>query len=152
MVITGHRSEKIADVRRVREAVRASLIEAQPDVVVCGMANGFDLYAGHEAVNLGFNVWCAKPWAGHKPRKGDEPLYNAITMFAEKIVDVDLSERYLGPWLYQKRNEWMVNQGTHILAYWDGSSGGTKNCLDYNRRTKKLRVRNLYERLYGEVI
>lgn len=149
MVITGHRSEKIADVRRVREAVRASLIEARPSIVVCGMANGFDLYAGHEACNLGIDVWAVKPWKGHKPRKGDEHLYNAITMFAAKVVDVSDSEVYTGPWLYQKRNEWMVDQGTHILAYWDGSSGGTKNCLDYNRRKKKLPVRNLYERLYG---
>lgn len=145
LVLTGHRSERIDNARRVREAIRKTLIEAKPDVVVCGMANGFDLIGGHTACNLGFNVWATKPWAGHEPRKEDEAVYNAIIMFAEKIVEVDPSDKYAGPWVYQKRNEWMVDQGTHILAYWDGvKKGGTWNCLKYNRTTRKLPVRNLY--------
>ena len=145
LVLTGHRSDKIEDARRVRQAIHASLIEAEPDIVVCGMANGFDLYGGHAACNLGFKVWAAKPWAGHKPRKDDVAIYDSIIMFADKVIDVTDYDKYPGPWVYQKRNEWMIDRGTHVLAYWDGSPGGTNNCLKYNRETRKLRVRNLYE-------
>jgi len=31
----------------------------------------------------------------------------------------------------QKRNQFMVDNSRVIIAYWDGSKGGTKNCLDY---------------------
>ena len=29
------------------------------------------------------------------------------------------------------RNKWMVDQATHLLALWDGSSSGTGNCVRY---------------------
>lgn len=142
IALTGHRTDKIADERRVRETVRRMLREAQPRAVVCGMANGFDLFAGHEAINLGLHVWAAKPWQTHKPRKGDEHLYGSIEMFAERVVVVTDVDKYPGPWVYQKRNEWMVDNATHVLAYWDGSAGGTANCVRYARGKKP--IRNIY--------
>lgn len=147
LVATGHRSERIENARALRESVRGTLTEARPEIVVCGMANGFDLIVGHAACNYGFEVWAAKPWAGHGPRKEDEAVYNAVIMFAAKVVDVDPSMEYAGPWVYQKRNEWMVDHGTHILSYWDGKKkGGTWNCLNYNMGLgdKRRPVRNLY--------
>lgn len=31
----------------------------------------------------------------------------------------------------QRRNEFMVDNADMVLAYHDGSEGGTKNCVDY---------------------
>jgi uncharacterized phage-like protein YoqJ len=31
----------------------------------------------------------------------------------------------------QKRNIWMVDRSTAVLALWDGSKGGTANCVKY---------------------
>jgi hypothetical protein len=34
----------------------------------------------------------------------------------------------------QIRNEWMVDHCTHVAALWDGSPGGTGNCIRYVRK------------------
>jgi len=112
--------------------------------VICGMANGVDLWAGNVALDLGLPVIAAKPWAGHGPRKSDVALYERIIKEAVEVVDVNLSETYIGPWLYQVRNEWMVDNATHVLAYYNGApKGGTFNCLKYANKKKKP-VRNVY--------
>lgn len=35
---------------------------------------------------------------------------------------------------YQKRNEWMVNHSSLVLAVYNGTPGGTRNTLDYAKR------------------
>ena len=32
---------------------------------------------------------------------------------------------------FQKRDEWMVDQSSRVIAVYDGVSGGTKNTIDY---------------------
>lgn len=34
-------------------------------------------------------------------------------------------------WKMQKRNEFMVDHANLLVAVWDGSPGGTKNCYDF---------------------
>jgi uncharacterized phage-like protein YoqJ len=34
----------------------------------------------------------------------------------------------------QVRNEWMVDHCNDLLAVWDGSDGGTGNCVRYAQR------------------
>lgn len=36
----------------------------------------------------------------------------------------------------QKRNEFMVDKSKHIIAVWDGSTGGTGNCIKYAKSKK----------------
>ena len=35
------------------------------------------------------------------------------------------------PDAYQKRNMWMVNRSSRLIAVWDGLPSGTKNTVDY---------------------
>ena len=140
---TGHRSEDCEDEGIVRLKVRVCLSESRPDVFICGMANGLDLWAADEARLLGIEVWAAKPWAGHGPRKGDEELYSRIENYASKVVNVVESETFPGNWCYQKRNEWMVDNATHVMAYYNGKpKGGTYNCITYAKGKKP--IRNIY--------
>ena len=37
----------------------------------------------------------------------------------------------------QLRNEWMVNNCTRLVALWDGTTGGTYNCVAYANSIKK---------------
>ena len=37
----------------------------------------------------------------------------------------------------QKRNEYMVDKCDILLAVWDGSAGGTNNCVKYARKLDK---------------
>lgn len=41
------------------------------------------------------------------------------------------------PYLMQVRNEYMVNLADKVIAVWDGSSGGTGNCVAYAKKKEK---------------
>jgi len=144
IAVTGHRSEDCEPEGVVRDKLRAAFEDAKPEAVIVGMANGVDLWAGSEALRLGFDVIAARPWATHAPRKDDAELYAFVINGASRVVNVDDAESYVGPWLYHKRNEWMVDNATHVLAYWSGKeSGGTYACLRYAMKTEKP-IRNIY--------
>ena len=148
IAVTGHRSEDCgADEPTVRARLRealASVPAGEERILVCGMANGVDLWAGAEALALGYEVWAAKPWAGHQPRRADRELYASIVEAASRVVSVVEQNQYPGAWAYQKRNEWMVDHATHVLAYWSGKEkGGTYNCVKYARKVGKP-IRNVY--------
>lgn len=140
---TGHRPEDSEDESVVRTKARVKLQYPNKTgkvatTFICGMAAGFDLWAGDEALNLGLEVIAARPWAGHAPRKGDNALYERIIAAASRVVNVNESENYPGAWVYQKRNEWMVDNSDAVMAYWSGKEhGGTWNCVQYARKVKK---------------
>jgi uncharacterized phage-like protein YoqJ len=148
IALTGHRSEDCRSEADVRERLRKMLSTApeRVDAVICGMANGVDLWGGTEALRLGLPVWAAKPWAGHGPRKSDVELYAEVIDNARRVINVNPSPTYLGAWLYQKRNEWMVDNATHVLAYYNGSpKGGTFNCLKYAKKVmEESHIKNVY--------
>lgn len=141
---TGHRPEDCEDEKIVRQKIHAALLELAPGKVITGMASGFDLFLGCEALDMGIEVIAAKPWAGHTPRRGEESQYARIIEGASEVVEVNVSATYLGPWLYHNRNQWMVDNANEGLSYWNGKkSGGTYACLKY-AQTKMKKVTNCY--------
>jgi uncharacterized phage-like protein YoqJ len=44
----------------------------------------------------------------------------------------------------QVRNEWMVNHANILLALWDGSTGGTYNCIQYAMKKNHIEIINLW--------
>ncbi len=120
------------------------LIKHEAAVAICGMAAGWDLAFGTAALELEVPVWSVRPWAGHQPIRGDRALYEDIERLADRHIITNDSLTYPGPWCYQIRNEWMVDNGEEGLAYWDGKKwGGTWNCVAYAQEKGKL-VHNLY--------
>lgn len=106
------------------------------------MAAGVDLESAKAAWIFGINWWSVKPWLGHTPRVADAKDYAKAWDLAEKRFAVNDSEEYLGPWMYQRRNEWMVdNSDNAVLAVWDGTEkGGTFNCVKYARGIHGMRI------------
>jgi predicted Rossmann fold nucleotide-binding protein DprA/Smf involved in DNA uptake len=145
VAITGHRPEDSLGEEDVRVKTRAKIKYTKGvDTVICGMAAGVDLWAADEALNAGKEVWAAVPWLGHTPRKGDEDLYQTIIDMSSKVVYVTEVKDYPGPWVYQKRNEWMVDNADVVMAYWSGiEAGGTFNCINYARKQGK-KIANVY--------
>lgn len=144
VAITGHRSEDCEPEADVRARLRAAFLESKPSVVIVGMANGADLWAGDTAISMGIDVWAAKPWKGHKPRVADRELYARVIEGASRVINVDESETYKGPWMYHKRNEWMVDHCDLLVVYWNGKeSGGTFACKSYAERND-VPVENIY--------
>lgn len=143
---TGHRPEdyEISFQNMVRLCIGAIGEHGQVDVVVTGMAAGFDLAWGWAGYVTGTDVWTVRPWAGHTPRRGDEEYYNAIEGYATRHIITNDSLSYPGPFVYHVRNQWMVDNSDEGFAYWNGKeSGGTFACLQY-AESKNVPVRNLY--------
>lgn len=145
---TGHRPEDAESEAIVRRKVHtAFLYDVHPhSTFICGGAAGFDLWAADEVLKLGFDVWLVQPWRGHVPRVGDEDLFARVAASAVKRVFVVDSEEFPGNYCYHKRNEWMVDHATHVLAYWnpEKESGGTYACYRYARKVG-VPIRNLWD-------
>lgn len=58
-----------------------------------------------------------------------------------------VSDEEYKPWLMQKRNEFMVDRVDTVLAVWDGSDGGTGNCVKYAKKIGKHMLRLLPDSL-----
>lgn len=136
VALTGHRPEKIHSPEIAHDEASLFLSKVNKPVVISGMAAGFDLIGAEAALDLEIPVIAAVPWLGHKPRKDDRDRYDHILKNAMEIVYVVDTLPFPGKWVYQKRNEWMVDKADVVLAYFDGSPGGTKNCIDYALKTK----------------
>lgn len=142
---TGHRPEDAENETIVRQKVRTALGYSGARTFICGMAAGFDLWAGDEALGLGLDVWAAKPWTGHTWRKADAALYSKIIANASRVINVVEQDSYPGVWVYHNRDKWMVDNATHILAYLNPATtrGGTYGTVQYARGKKP--IRNIYE-------
>lgn len=139
---TGHREGKYDS--QFEQRLEKAFLDSKPAAYIQGLASGFDLVSASIAIDLGIPVVSAKPWTTHTPRVSDRSLYEYVVKYSEETFVVTESDHYPGPWVYQVRNVWMVDEANLIVAYWNGKPGGTANCIKYaNKQDKK--VRNIYE-------
>lgn len=138
---TGHRLKKLGFSDNVFnnlvDLVTNTLKTQNPDKVISGMALGFDQALAVASLNLNIPFISALPFIGQKdvwPNHAQN-FYENLLKKADEIVVV--SEGGFASWKMQTRNIWMVDNCDLVLALWDGSSGGTKNCLDYVKKCKK---------------
>ena len=75
---------------------------------------------------------CVKQYS--KWQKNSKAEYRKLLAMCDsaKIVSWKYSPKCM-----QVRNIYMVKQADATLAYWDGTNGGTKNCIDYAIERKK---------------
>jgi len=132
VAITGHRPEKIKNFAWVEETLAEVLVELKPQFIIQGMAAGVDLLAAEIAHANNIPYIAARPWATHTGREGSK--YPWTLENAAAVVTVSPATTYAGPWVYQRRNEYMVDHATVVVAVWDGSASGTKNCVVYANR------------------
>lgn len=130
--ITGHRPERIPYKEYVQFQLTLAFNDLKVDRVIQGMASGVDLWSARMAFHSRIPYVAVRPWAGHTPPKQDKAIYNYALGLADEIVIVNESEKFLGNWMYQRRNEWMVDHADLVIAVWDGEPrGGTYNCIKY---------------------
>lgn len=145
VAITGHRPERIPDIYPVFLKLQTVFINHGVDTVIQGMAPGVDLTAARAAYHAKVPFICARPWTTHTARNGDwNVMYENALKYAAEVHVVTESDHYPGPWVYQKRNEWMVDRADWILSVWDGTEkGGTWNCIKY-ALDKQLTIMNIH--------
>ena len=147
--VTGHRPDKLYGYKlsdpkyvKLKERFKELLIQNNCTEAITGMALGADMVFAIAVLELkkqGCNIklHCAIPCRNHscKWTKTYQDLYNYILNKAD-IIKLVTDEDYK-PWLMQKRNEYMVDLADKIIAVWDGSKGGTYNCVKYAEKKGK---------------
>lgn len=144
---TGHRPDKLGGygphVRMRLHHLAKTYLKSQHDIlegaltVISGMALGWDTAWAIAALDLGISVIAAVPFVGQEKQwqANDKVLYHEILKRAADVVVV--SEGGYEIEKMQLRNEWMVDRADRVCALWDGSSGGTGNCIRYVRKFGK---------------
>lgn len=146
---TGHRPDKLGGYsNQVRLALGGLATEylyrEAPEKVISGMALGWDQAVAVTALALRIPLIAAVPFEGQESTwpEDSQRLYRFILESADEVVVVS---KVACNTAFQTRNKWMVDRATKMVALWDGSWGGTFNCLDYARK-RGVPVDNLWNR------
>jgi uncharacterized phage-like protein YoqJ len=132
---TGHRPDKLGGYSdRTNEKLKAfcviQLQKHKPSTVISGMAQGFDMALAEAASELGID-WIAAIPCPLQQSRWPAPAQERYCELLQKAKSTHtLSARYHARCM-QVRNEWMVDECTHLLALFNRSPGGTKNCVMY---------------------
>jgi len=147
---TGHRPDKLggyteANFDRLVTIAEKWLKGLKASKVISGMALGWDQALAQAAINLEIPLIAAIPFTDQAKVWSDKSkAYNQYLLDkAQEVVNVSGMDDYSVEYM-QKRNIWMVDNCDILLAMFDGSSGGTKNCIQYAESQNKRMV-NAYE-------
>lgn len=135
---TGHRPDKLGGysgivLQRLTDLARASLLKCEATEVISGMALGWDTALALAALELGLPLTAAIPFKGQESRwpPSSQKTYQYILSCLPSDRIVIVCEGAYSRSAMQKRNEWMVDHCDRLLALWNGSDGGTANCVRY---------------------
>jgi len=140
---TGHRPDKLGGYspaalsHLIRFARHRLSLLPEPPSIISGMAQGWDSALAFAALELKLPLTCAIPFIGQERMwpKIAQDLYKDILNDATHVEVVSLGG--FSAEKMQIRNEWMVDHCTHVLALWNGSPGGTANCIRYAKQVSK---------------
>lgn len=136
---TGHRPEKL----HIHEsAVLAGLEHEIRNAIddgfvtfISGMARGVDIWAAEIVIRLRdtgapIHLIAASPYSGFESSWSPEwqHRYRSVLRSADLV-------RFVSPaydsGCFQRRNKWMVDHSSRVIAVFNGEAGGTKNTIDY---------------------
>ena len=148
---SGHRDVPFGKQKELKQHLRFEIAKAYADgyrCFYCGMAMGFDLLAAEAALSLqselkDLQVIAVVPFRGQSDRwsKEAQAKYDAILRIVDDVVV--LSERYFNGCLL-KRNDYMVNHSSWLIAYHDGTDKGGTFYTVKKAGQNGLEVVNLY--------
>lgn len=153
IAVTGHRPNKLwgynnnhPNYIKLGRVLRDTLICYEAKHIITGMALGVDTIFALVGLKLKQSnpdliVECAIPCRNHSSQwlKESVAIYNDILSRADittLVTDAPYSSH-----LMQKRNEYMVDNCDLLIAIWDGTSGGTANCVKYAESRNKEIIR-----------
>lgn len=127
--ITGHRKlqHSIIDISK---QVENYFELSKPDLIISGMALGFDTLCVEVALDMGIPVTAAIPC-------DDQDKFWSITQkrkYAKLLELCTIHEVSPGPYTPDKmkiRNKWIVDNANKMLAYLIDQKGGTWHCVNY---------------------
>lgn len=136
---TGHREAKLIRASDLicddLELAIKQAIEDGYTTFITGMAYGVDIWAGEKVVDLqkknrSLHLIAAVPFDSFEDRWGFR-WKNRYRNLLKKADDVHYICDGYAAYAYQKRNEWMVDRSSRVIAVYNGGSGGTRNTINY---------------------
>lgn len=147
---TGHRPNKLGGYnkqsrQKLTSIAKTYLQNNKVDLVISGMALGWDTALAIASIQLNIPLSCYIPFKGQEIKWYPDSikLYHAILNKADEVKYI--CEPGFANYKMQKRNEAMVNDCDILLAMWNGTNGGTHNCIKYANKINKPIV-NLYDK------
>jgi len=149
---TGHRIAKLpwrsnendprcAALKERLAAVTEAVYQSGVRHFICGMANGCDLYFAEtvlalRAVHPDVTLEAAIPFEGQADRWDayQRARYNVLLSRCDRHT---LLQKEHTPECMMRRNRYMVDAASVVIACYDGTPGGTMNTLLYAMRQKK---------------
>lgn len=149
VAVTGHRPSKLGNEwdgtgpfsRRIKKWLTTQIVALKPGLAITGMALGVDQLFADVAIELGIPFIAAVPCVGQSSvwPKARQTRYFDILAKSSEIYYV--SDKPYTPDCMQMRNIWMVDHCDTLLAVWDGSPGGTANCVKYAQQLVRTVLR-----------
>lgn len=143
IAVTGHRPDKLGGYTPnnpmqawVKAGIETAFKAIPPTKVITGMALGVDQWAALICVKMNIPFIAAIPCQNQDKMWTSEAKeeYKRLLSLASQVVMCD--DGPYEPWKMQKRNEWMVDRADMLLSVWDGTKGGTANCVKYAGKVK----------------
>lgn len=154
IAFTGHRPNKLGGYddnspkrlalrQQIEETLQRAVVKygtTHQIIVISGGALGVDQDAARVAYKMNIPFVVAQPCKNHESKwpKESQIKYNKMLELAAQVVLVS-NGTYpeLGAKCMQDRNIWMVDHCDALIAVWDGTSGGTANCVQYAQKVGK---------------
>lgn len=136
---TGHRPEKLGGYgwnvySKLFSFAKGVLFNLGDIQLITGMAMGWDMALADAAIVLKIPFIAAVPFDGQEAKWSPlfQTHYRRLLKHATRVEVV--CEGSYSAWKLQERNEWMIDNCTQALALWNGSKGGTFNCIEYAKK------------------
>jgi uncharacterized phage-like protein YoqJ len=150
IAITGHRPNKLGNdyelksplIQWIKMEILKILDREKPDELITGMALGIDTLFALIGIERGLKITAAIPCDDQErmwPVASKQMYYMILNN--PLVTKVVVSPGPYAAWKMQTRNEWMVDYGDKLISVWDGTKGGTFNCITYATMRKKEIIR-----------
>ena len=154
IALTGHRPHKLGNEYScfgpVSDKIKIKLQDfidnhkTEITTGISGMALGADTIWALSCLHNEIPLIAAIPFEGQELKwpKDRQVVYHSILGYDIVTIKYVCDPGY-APWKMQKRNEWMVDNCDLLIAVWDGSEGGTSNCIKYaSKKGRKIHYIN----------
>jgi len=132
---TGHRPQKLSPTlyrSQIHQFLSQQLVLHPDLLVISGGALGVDQVAAEISLDLGIPFVFILPFpADTLSARWSSSARNHLTSLISRAVHTYIVQRSFSMGGYQRRNEIMVDHCDLLCAVYDGSTGGTANCIRY---------------------
>ncbi len=150
IAVTGHRPHKLGNEYNgigpfsdhIRKELQFVIETMRPKVIITGMALGVDTIWAQLAITNEIDFVAAIPFKGQElawPYDSQQRYHKILKhrLCLEHVVSTGGYASYK----MQLRNEWMVRNCDLLVAVYDGTEGGTGNCVKYAESISKSILR-----------